>query len=414
MGSIITLGIEKFELDWGKNGLARDYSSLYQQSDVKLETYYYVDNYVEKKEALSAPLSKIKKRLELLGYNLKKVKSDYRLAAEYFFNITSITAPLTFEKFFKILKTFDVTTAEIDENDEYSGDHSFGAYFTNCIVKKLKIKGSSEWSRFIGQFYENLDPLITIRLLAENSKNLRKHIIWRYHDVLDGGWIEKEDVFRQPEDSQKFLIVTEGTTDLFVIKRALELFHADIIDFFNFIDMQENYPFTGCSNLFKFLQGLAKVHPINNVLAVFDNDTAGNEQYNLCKNLKLPKNIKTIKLPELLEFRKFKTIGPTGYKQDNINGKAVSIECFLDLNYKVKSTPVIRWSNYNKAMGQYQGNLEEKENYVRIFKKMHSRSKYNFANLQKLCDYIIWHCSNMNYTANNRLDDRPGIPPDCF
>lgn len=396
MGSIITLGIDKFELDWGKNEVSRDYSSLFQKNDVKLEPYYYADNYIEKKEALSAPLSKIKNRLELLGYNLRKSKNDYCLVAEYFHNISSIRAPLTFEKFFEIIKTFEIKTAEIDEDDEYSGDHSLGAYFTNCIAKKLKIKGSSDWSRFVGEFFENIDPLITIRLLAENSKNLKKNIVWRYHDVLDGGWIEKEDVFREPDDSQKFLIVTEGTTDLFVIKKGLELFHSDVIDFFNFIDIQDNYPFTGCSNLFKFLQGLAKVHPVNKVLAVFDNDTAGNEQYNLCNKLKLPSNIKTVKLPELSEFKKFKTIGPTGSKQDNINGKAVSIECFLDLNYKINSSPIIRWSNYNKAMDQYQGYLEEKEKYIRIFKKINSHSRYNFSNLIKLCDYIIRHCSNMD------------------
>lgn len=40
MGSMITLGIGRMELDWGKNNLYKDHSALFQISDVQLIPYY--------------------------------------------------------------------------------------------------------------------------------------------------------------------------------------------------------------------------------------------------------------------------------------------------------------------------------------------------------------------------------------
>lgn len=393
MGSIITLGIEKLELDWGKNGIARDYSSLFQKTDIHKELYYYADNVVERKEALSAPLAKIKKRLDLLGFTLERTKKEYMFLRNEYSEMYSEKPPLSFNGFFKIITSLDVASVKLLEDDDFFEDYDFGRYFSYIIAKKLNIQKIEKWD---GEFFENLDPLLTIRLLAENKDNLDKKIIWRFKDVLEGGYIKREDVIKEPEESNRYLIVTEGSSDLFVIKKSFEIFHPEVTDLFHFIDMQNNYPFTGCSNLYKFLQGLAKVRPINKVLAIFDNDTAGNEQFNLCKKLLLPRNIKTIKLPELSIFKKFLTRGPSGKKYKNINGTAVSIECFLDLDYKTSSKAIVRWSNYVKHMNQYQGALEDKESFVKIFKNAKKDSDYNFSNLEILCDYIIKSCVEIN------------------
>lgn len=75
MGSMITLGIGRMEIDWGKNNFFRDHSILFKTSDVKLIPYYYVDMdsdepIIEMKEGYARKLSGIKKRLDLLGYDL--------------------------------------------------------------------------------------------------------------------------------------------------------------------------------------------------------------------------------------------------------------------------------------------------------------------------------------------------------
>ncbi len=49
-----------------------------------------------------------------------------------------------------------------------------------------------------------------------------------------------------------------------------------------------------------------------------------------------------------------------------MNGKAVAIECFLDLSRNA-GTPAIRWTSFNHNMGAYQGELVDKEEFTRAF-----------------------------------------------
>ena len=45
MGSIITLGIKKMDIDWGKNNYFNNHSILFQKSDFDVELpYYYYDD----------------------------------------------------------------------------------------------------------------------------------------------------------------------------------------------------------------------------------------------------------------------------------------------------------------------------------------------------------------------------------
>jgi hypothetical protein len=97
-----------------------------------------------------------------------------------------------------------------------------------------------------------------------------------------------------------------------------------------------------------------------------------------------------MKLPELDEFTYFLTVGPTGETYENINGKAVAIECFLDFT---KFNPKIRWTNYSKDYDAYQGSLENKDAYVRNFKNVRQTAdNYNFIKLTKLLDEIYTNC----------------------
>lgn len=106
--------------------------------------------------------------------------------------------------------------------------------------------------------------------------------------------------------------------------------YPNISDFFNFIDMNDNYPFTGTGNLSNFCMGLSKIDIQNNIIVLFDNDTSELELYNKVKNISKPDNLYICHLPEYMDFRKFSTVGPAGETKCDINGKAVAIECFLD------------------------------------------------------------------------------------
>ncbi|WP_107040393.1 HEPN/Toprim-associated domain-containing protein [Brumimicrobium mesophilum] len=390
MGSIISLGVGELELDWGKNFGFRDYSKLFLPSDKKDIPYYYADDEVILKPGYSISLGRVKSRLELLGYSLQELKSHFQEHNDNYPDYLE-QPEISFEMMLAIFSKINIK--DYKNKKEY-GDYDLGEYvieniFQNETFKDLKNHIDIK-DKDIGAYFENLDPLFTLRLLIENPNNLEMNLEWRTQDVIDGGWTNEKEIFVGVEETDKFLIVTEGSSDTFIIKKSLELLKPDILDFFTFVDMEENYPFTGTGNLYRFCQGLTSIRIQNKTLVLFDNDLEGMDKFNKTNKLNLPYQMKIMKLPELEEFTNFLTAGPTGETYEDINGKAVAIECFLDLT---KSNPKIRWTNYSKDFNAYQGSLENKDDYVRTFKSVNNTNdNYDFTKLTILLDEIYKIC----------------------
>lgn len=390
MGSYISLGVGELELDWGKNFGFRDYSKLFLPSDKKDIPYYYADDEVILKPGYSTSLARVKSRLELLGYSLKALSSHFQDHNDNYPDYLE-HPEISFETMLSIFSKINI--ADYKNKKEY-GDYDLGEYVIENIFLNETFKDLKEYidikDKDIGAYFENLDPLFILRLLIENPINLEMNLEWRTQDVIDGGWTNDQEIFIGVEEADKFLIVTEGSSDSFIIKKSLELLKPNILDFFTFVDMEDNYPFTGTGNLYRFCQGLTSIRIQNKTLVLFDNDLEGVDKFKKTNNLNLPRQMKIMKLPELEEFTNFLTVGPTGETRENINGKAVAIECFLDLSI---SKPKIRWTNYNKDFDDYQGSLENKDNYVREFKSVKSVNDcYDFTKLTKLLDEIYKNC----------------------
>lgn len=391
MGSYITLGVGELELDWGKNYSFRDYSKLFLPSNKKDIPYYYADDIVELKPGYSISLNQVKSRLELLGYSLKNLSSLFKEYNETYPDYL----PRPNIDFNTLLEIFSKINIKDYKNKKEYGDYDLGEYvveniFQNELFVELR-KYIDSRDKDIGSYFENFDPLFILRLLIENPDNLEINLEWRTQDIIDGGWTNDDEIFVGVEETDKFLIVTEGTSDTYIIKKALNLLKPDITDFFAFVDMEENYPFTGTGNLYRFCQGLTSIRIQNKILVIFDNDIEGVDKFNKTKELNLPPQMKIMKLPVLEEFNKFPSIGPTGETIENINGKAVAIECFLDLK---NSKPKIRWTNYNKDFNAYQGSLENKDKYIRSFKKVKkANDNYDFNKLNELLDEIYKNCT---------------------
>jgi hypothetical protein len=155
--------------------------------------------------------------------------------------------------------------------------------------------------------------------------------------------------------------------------------------------MEENYPFTGSGNLYRFCQGLCSIGIQNKMVIVFDNDTEGVEKYHLVKQLKLPDQMSIMRLPDLPEFNDFECIGPNGITRESINGRAVSIECFLDFS-KVGYQPRVRWTSYNPRTCTYQGEIEHKQEYVKSFLRLKGDDTYDAYKLTVLLSSLYHTC----------------------
>ena len=77
MGSLISLGVENLEIDWGKNNFFTNHSKLFLPNDIKEVIYYYAYGIQEKKLGYCRSLSKVKERLDLLGYSIDGCREIY-------------------------------------------------------------------------------------------------------------------------------------------------------------------------------------------------------------------------------------------------------------------------------------------------------------------------------------------------
>ena len=378
-------------MDWGKNWRFNDYSKLFLPNDKKNIPYYYADNIVENKSGYSKKLSEVKERLELLGYSKHNLETLFKKIVDDYPNYYSPIS-FTFDDLIDIFSSIDIKEYKnkFEEGDyglgEYTLEHILNNHIFNNLRKLLPNNSIYDYS----DFFENIDVNFLLRLFMENPKNLELNLEWRTEDVIAGGYVN--DICPKLDDSDKFLIVTEGTSDTFVIQKALKLLKPDILDFFTFVDMEDNYPFTGTGNLFRFCQGLSSIKIQNKVLVIFDNDLEGVSNFNKVKKLKLPKNMGVMKLPESKCFDNFLTIGVSGESQQNINGRAVAIECFLDFTKTKKPFHRVRWTNYIKDKDDYQGSLEDKESYIKPFKNLRDKDEYDFSKLKILVDAIYQNC----------------------
>lgn len=402
MDTLLILGIEKLEIDWTRresNNYAKLFSGI---SDLKKEKYYYQKDdegvFFKKREAFSATLSRVLLRMDLLGYSMKKVEELYNNHLNSWKNYYGNSILLDFDGFCKIIKNIDLNNVKIRDYINYSDGFDCGEYFKECIADILGI--NCETHDY--DFYENIDPLIVLRLLGENKENLGRKIIWRFLeselDILEVEKFNKNSVSHL-DVKDKYLLITEGKTDTYVLETAIDKLYPEIKDFFYFIDMEENYPFTGTGNLTNFTMGLTKINPLNKILIIFDNDTEGVFKFTKCDSLHLPNNMQIMKLPDLKSD--FITRGPLGDKTMQVDGMAIAIECFLDLNYKQTMDPIIRWKSYMRQLNRYQGALEDKEKYIKLYKNGLRDVNYDFSKLKQLIDCIMSECSDLGGRIKN-------------
>ena len=307
-------------------------------------------------------------------------------------------ADITLEDFLGILFHIDLNTDDtsgFDYKCHVSEDSiSFENIGLSCyILASTEAVSILNKYQYEGDFLQNrpeLHPLLELRCLAEVDKYSNDNVVWEYYDLVEGGWINESDI-DVTRVSPSYLILTEGKTDTEIIQKSLNKFSPDIQDFFFFADT-ENHPFGGTKDIAKFTKGLIDIKYAGSLIIILDNDLEGNKAFDKIKSYSLPENFSVHLLPELEECKKIETIGTNGIKKMDINGQAVSIECFLDLNLE-NETPLIRWTNWDEQKRKYQGSFEQK-----IKNKLKSKfddayendfNLYNTKKLRKLTNFII-------------------------
>lgn len=402
MGTYIHLSIGRLEVDWGKNNFFSNHGSIYQVDDLKeVPSYYAGENWpngkphIEMNDGFSKPLGLVKDRLELMGYTPTSIGHEYSLLFE---PDEDENDPISYETFLKAIKKIRISEIE----GKYKENYKPGRFVPTYIIDKFKNASEKYWSDQdelrpdhweIDVLIDQFNPYSKLRMFAENPENHNECVNWDFTPLIESGWAERSYFTAGIEPSQRFLIVTEGSSDAKIINKAINLFRPHIADFFSFVDMEEGYPFTGTGNLYRFTQGLVSIGIQNNVIILYDNDAEGTAKLSATQKLSLPSNLRVMKLPNVSSFCDFLTCGPTGDSRSDINGKAASIECYLDLNRKGLPEPKIRWTSYNQDLGVYQGLLEHKQQFYKDFLGLRKiPENYDNSKIDVILDAIISNC----------------------
>ena len=402
MGSMIHLSVGRLEIDWGKNAGFADHSQLFQPCDLAQVPYYYVDRdnpynkdgaefeynlVTEFKEGLSKPLEQVVERIELLYFTMNHARRDF----EYVSRLAGLdTDKFTFEQLAESLATVDVRSISAD----YADEERFGRFFRYCLFHKIGLERIVEDSEYVrnvaGEGMENLSAYTILRLVAQNPVAAGLPVTWQFADIEEEGWARRDMLIRAVDQENRFLVVTEGSSDAAIVRHALNLLKPHVADFFDFVDMDKGYPFTGTGNLYNFTKGLIGISVQNNIVILYDNDAEGVFSFNRTVALNVPDNMRILKLPDLPEFRDFKAIGPSGTHRADINGRAAAIECYLD----VGPDAVVRWNNFHKDLDVYHGELIGKGDVMRTFLEQSKKNAdYDFSRISAVVDMIVSECT---------------------
>lgn len=420
MGTSIELSIGDVSLSYSKNAMGQDYGFLFQEDDLFRRTtdainYDYYEEHPEEKEELATAeeifartLSRILPRLELLGVTLEAARAEYQAAVAEAEEISSDIGLeeekkeyLTFEEFCNLACRHPLGDLKSDyiEHETPERDKIAQGRFAADIEKFDRIPWTDNshfyWSEssFLSARVCILSAESMLQVFALNPANSEVEVTWEFGPIIHAGWVQREEFQPGARLRQKVLIATEGASDARIIRRSLNVLRPDVADFFNFIDVDERHHFWGTGNLVKFAEGLLRIEVLNQVLFVFDNDAEGVDAFRKLEKLELPANMRAMLLPDIEEFGAFATRGPEGVGVSDINGRAASIECYLDLGLDDYPAPQVTWSNFKKDIDAWHGVLDFKESYSKHFydqpDDLLRNGSYDVSKLTKLIDALI-------------------------
>lgn len=171
---------------------------------------------------------------------------------------------------------------------------------------------------------------------------------------------------------EKIIVLTEGSTDKEFLDGSMKLLYPEYYDYYSFMEFPEiNRHDGGASWLTKYLKAFINTGIKNRIIAVFDNDTEGQQEISLLKQGHLPNNISVISYPDNDLAKNYPTHGPTGKINMNINALACSIELYLGedtLRDKSNNLFPVQWKGFNKKMKRYQGEIMNKKEIHKKFR----------------------------------------------
>lgn len=267
MSEEAVLSVGKCDINVSTNYLVENFLDLFSMNSKKKCPYYYAYGIIEYKDAYSAKLSIVKRRLDIQGYTLKQAICILKRCVRQYniHNCVNIDS----SQLYRYLLSINVLHSEIN-NIQFS------------------------------EVVSEIDSKSILRILSENTMNLNADVMWKCEDLIEAGYITENEI-ENSKHTHRILIATEGKTDAYILENSIKILFPNISDLFYFFKYTatDNLNVSGCKELAKFCKLISQLSH-SKVIALFDNDGDGSDSYNIAnKKNEKDKNLLIIKLPVL-------------------------------------------------------------------------------------------------------------------
>ncbi len=363
--------------------------------DGELHTFYKYSNTVRN----------IKDRLEVMGYSINKVKTEFekdilqriseieeeiedcsyedlRKEYEYGLDVLKKSSFKSWQKAFKYIMDNKLFISYWTESEYKAGTPKLVKYILNHI----------DYGTLYN--YPGGDIYSILRIFLEAcSDDLIVEL--DLTELINSGWYEpNQEVCKDVIDSakkdyplnEKIIILTEGSSDRYILESSLRLLYPHLFDYYSFMNFSDSNAQGGSGALVETIRSFVGSGITNRVVAIFDNDTAGTDAIKTLERTKIPPNIKIIQYPYFPFAKNYPTQGPSGISVLDINGLAGSIEIYLGkdiLELKKKLIPV-QWKGYNNRLKQYQGEIIDKAKVQNEFREKLKKCETNHKLVEKM------------------------------
>ncbi|WP_343591351.1 HEPN/Toprim-associated domain-containing protein [Flavobacterium sp.] len=396
MGSFCALTLNGYEIDESKSYINTFWSCFFNEDDkrsryVSYDLYYtepITDNDEVPTFEYAASVETMKLRLEIMGYTLDKVKIKYAEGLDRALktrqqNNTELSSTVEdtdenhistlrdggFDHWLTLIKyIFDNKITNYSDNlEEYDDIYRFIVDY-NDIDENL----------YFG--YPNIGIGYFLRAALEAVEPCSELILDITSVVYSGYYKEEELVCASTAqihlDStllfQKIIILTEGSSDSKILSKALKLLYPKVDSYFSFLDFDTYKAEGGSAMLEKTVKSFAAAGISNKIIALFDYDAAGVAATERLKKRKFPSNFRVMNLPAIDLADNYPTIGPQGIINENVNGRACSIEMYLGIDILTDTnnqlTPV-KWRNIEPQINTLQGEISHKADLQKKYLK---------------------------------------------
>lgn len=221
-------------------------------------------------------------------------------------------------------------------------------------------------------------------------------------DLQSGGYIESNWVVEGEAGKgivDRTVVMLEGATDRDALRKSLDQLRPDVSHLFEVLDASQWINDGGCGYVRRGIGILAGIRGMVAVVALLDNDAEGRSVVKEMEG-KCPRNVVVGSLPDTELGENWPTIGPGGERNENVNGKAMSIEMYMgeDNLEREGKRKRIRWTSYVKSIGEYQGAIEGKGETQRRFNRAISggetASSSMFGDMRKVLEQLIEMSAN--------------------